>query len=97
MNPSEEVRKYERIHLIINGVDRQVVCEPAKDRLSDVLRRLGLTGTKVGCAQGICGACSVVLNGELIRSCVKRIKDVEEFSEITTIEGIGTPQHLHPL
>ena len=45
----------------------------------------------------MCGACSILLNGEIIRSCTKKIKNVPEYSEILTIEGIGTPQHLHPL
>ena len=88
---------YERIHLTINGVDRPVICDPKKDKLSTVIRRMGLTGTKVGCDQGICGACSVILNGELVRSCTKRMDKIPEYSEIITIEGIGTPQHLHPI
>ncbi len=58
---------------------------------------MGLTGVKVGCGTGVCGACSVILNGEVVRACTKKMKRVAEFSEITTIEGIGTPQHLHPL
>ncbi len=92
-----EIRKYERVHLTINGVDRPVVCDLEKDTLADAIRRLGLTGTKVGCGIGVCGACSVILNGELVRSCTKRMKNIPERSEITTIEGIGTPQHLHPI
>ena len=85
---------YERIHLTINGVDRPVICDPKKDKLSTVIRRMGLTGTKVGCDQGICGACSVILNGELVRSCTKRMDKIPEYSEIITIEGIGTPRYL---
>ena len=92
-----EIQKFERIHLTINGVDRPAVCDPEKDTLAAVLRRMGLTGVKVGCGKGLCGACSVILNGELVRSCVKKMKSVPEYSEILTIEGIGTPQHLHPL
>ena len=97
MSQPAEIRKYERIHLTINGVDRPVVCDPEKDTLSTVIRQLGLTGTKVGCGIGVCGACTVILNGELCRSCNKKMKTVPEYSEITTIEGIGTPQHLHPI
>ncbi len=82
---------------IVNGVERPVVCDPDKDSLATVLRRLGLTGVKVGCGTGVCGACSILLNGEVIRSCMKKIKAVPEYSEILTIEGIGTPQNLHPL
>ncbi len=97
MSEPNQIKGYERIHLTINGVDRPVICDPAKDTLSTVIRRMGLTGTKVGCNTGVCGACTIVLNGELCRSCVKKMKSVPEYSEIITIEGIGTPQHLHPI
>lgn len=97
MSNPVEIKAYERVHLIINGVDRPVVCDPQKDTLATVIRRLGLTGTKVGCGIGVCGACTVILNGELCRSCIKKMRNVPEYSEITTIEGIGTPQHLHPI
>ena len=97
MSSETTTRAYERLHLTINGVDRPVVCDPKNDKLSDVIRRMGLTGTKVGCGIGVCGACSVVLNGELVRSCTKKMSAVPEYSEIITIEGIGTPQHLHPI
>lgn len=86
-----------RMCFTINGVERFVLCDPEKDSLAEVLRRMGLTGVKVGCGTGVCGACSVILNGEVVRSCTKKMKRVPEYSEITTIEGIGTPQHLHPL
>jgi aldehyde oxidoreductase len=86
-----------RLNLTINGVPRPVICDPEKDNLAVVLRRMGLTGTKIGCGTGVCGACSIILNGEVIRSCTKKMKNVPEYSEILTIEGIGTPQHLHPL
>ena len=83
--------------LNINGVDRMFIYDEEKDSLADVLRKIGLTGTKVGCKKGICGICSVILNGEVIRSCVKKMKAVEEYSTVVTIEGIGTPLNLHPL
>jgi len=83
--------------LNINGADRIFVCNAEKDTLASVLRRIGLTGTKIGCGTGVCGACSVILNGKVIRSCTKKIRTVEEYSTVTTIEGIGTPNHLHPL
>jgi len=86
-----------KIWLNINGADRMMVCNPDEDTLADVIRRLGLTGTKVGCGTGQCGACNVILDGKLVRSCVKKIKTVPDFSKIITIEGIGTPQNLHPL
>lgn len=83
--------------LNINGANRMVVCDPEKDTLSTVLRRQGLTGVKVGCNAGQCGACSVLVEGEVIRSCVRKMKSVKEYSKIITIEGIGTPSNLHPL
>jgi aldehyde oxidoreductase len=92
-----EVMALRKIWLHINGVERAVICNPEKDTLADVLRRMGLTGVKVGCKTGQCGSCSVLLNGEVVRSCIKKIKDVPDFTKIETIEGIGTPNHLHPL
>ena len=86
-----------RITLTINGVQRPVLCAPEKDSLATAIRRMGLTGTKVGCGTGVCGACSVLLNGEVVRACTRKMKNVPEFSEIITIEGVGTPQNLHPL
>ena len=86
-----------KIWLNINGAQRMVVFDPDSDSLAEVLRRLGLTGTKLGCKKGVCGACSVLLNGKVIRSCTRKMKMVEEYSEVTTIEGIGAPNNLHPL
>ena len=66
-------------------------------RLLWVLRvDLGLTGTKYGCGKGICGACTVLLNGEAVRSCQIPLKDVEG-KEILTIEGLTRGSQLHPL
>ena len=74
-----------------------VVYDYENDSLADVLRRIGLTGTKIGCGIGVCGACSVVYNGEVVRSCTKKMKKVEDFDQVVTIEGIGSAMHLHPL
>ncbi len=89
--------KLKKLTLNINGADRMFICDPETDTLATVLRRLGLTGTKVGCGTGVCGSCSVILNGKVVRSCTRKITAVEEYSIVTTIEGIGTPNHLHPL
>ena len=86
-----------KMTLNINGADRTFICDPAKDTLADVLRRLGLTGTKIGCGIGVCGACSVILDGKVIRSCTRKIGKMEEYQEVTTVEGIGTVNHPHPL
>ncbi len=83
--------------LTVNGVEKTVVVDPGAN-LAEVLREnLFLTGTKVGCGKGECGACSVILNGKLVRSCVTKMKQVPDDAVITTIEGLGTPQKLHPL
>lgn len=89
--------KLRKMTLNINGAQRMFVCDPEEDTLASVIRRLGLTGTKVGCGTGVCGSCSVILNGKVIRSCTKKIKSVEEYSDVLTIEGIGAPRYLHPL
>lgn len=83
--------------LVINGVQRMFLCDPAQDSLAEVLRRMGLTGTKVGCNKGMCGSCSVILNGEVVRSCRKKICNVKDGSSVITIEGLGTAEKLHPL
>ena len=97
MKGGSVLKRLTRKTLNVNGVERFFIVDPAKDTLAEVLRRNGLTGTKIGCNTGVCGACSVILNGELKRACTVKIAKVEERSEILTIEGIGTPNHLHPL
>ena len=87
----------QRITLNINGVDRDILCNPEQDSLADVVRRLGLTGTKIGCGTGQCGACTLLLDGEVTRSCVKKMKHVRAYARVETIEGIGSPENLHPL
>ena len=89
--------KLRKMTLNINGADRMFIFDPEKDKLSDVLRRLGLTGTKVGCGVGVCGSCNVIVNKKVIRSCTKKVASMAEFDEVITVEGIGTPMHLHPL
>ena len=83
--------------LHINGVPKTVIAE-SDTMLADVLReQLKLTGTKVGCGQGQCGCCSVILDGKVVRSCITKMKRVEDGARVTTIEGIGTPDNLHAL
>ena len=88
---------FKKMWLNINGADRMFMCDPEKESLADVLRRLGLTSVKVGCGIGVCGSCSVILNGELIRSCNRKMLRVDEYSKVITLEGIGTPNNLHPI
>jgi aldehyde oxidoreductase len=82
---------------IINGVERMLHVDLNKESLADVLRRYGMTGVKVGCGAGQCGSCTVLLDGEPVRSCIKKMKDIAEHARIETIEGLGTASKLHPL
>ena len=86
-----------KMWLNINGANRMFICDPEKDSLAEVLRRIGLTSVKVGCGIGVCGSCTVLLNGELVRSCARKIGRIEEYSKVVTVEGIGTPTNLHPI
>ncbi|HOG14108.1 MAG TPA: molybdopterin-dependent oxidoreductase [Synergistales bacterium] len=89
--------KYQVKTVVINGVSQRVVAD-AEEKLVNVIRQqLHLTGTKLGCGQGQCGACNVILDGKVIRSCVTAWKKVPENADILTIEGIGTPDHLHAI
>jgi xanthine dehydrogenase YagT iron-sulfur-binding subunit len=84
------------ILLHVNGTDHQVMIDP-RMTLLDVLReRLHLTGTKKGCDQGQCGACTVIVDGRRITSCLT-LAVMQEGHDITTIEGLGTPKNLHPM
>ncbi|SJZ66446.1 molybdopterin-dependent aldehyde oxidoreductase [Consotaella salsifontis] len=86
-----------RISLNVNGVERWVVADP-KDNLAHVLReQMLLTGCKVCCEDGQCGACTVIVDGKPIRACVTSMEKLAPTARITTIEGIGTPDSLHPL
>jgi xanthine dehydrogenase YagT iron-sulfur-binding subunit len=84
------------VQLVVNGIKCEVELE-ARVSLLDALReRLGLTGTKKGCDQGACGACTVLVDGERINSCLALAVQYEGRS-VTTIEGLGDVEALHPL
>ncbi len=84
-------------NLKINGTMHTIITDP-EEKLANVLRKqLLLTGTKVGCGIGECGACNVIMNGKVVRSCIMKMKRVPDEAEIITIEGIGNPENLHPL
>ena len=82
-------------NLRINGVTHAVDAGPAMPLLWALRDLLGLTGTKFGCGIGACGACTVHLNGQAVRSCITSIGDVGD-QEITTIEGLS-PDATHPV
>lgn len=83
--------------LNVNGVDQLLIVDENAS-LADVLRnQMLLTGCKVGCGIGQCGACNIVMNGKVTRSCVTKMGKVLDGAVIQTIEGLGTPENLHPL
>jgi xanthine dehydrogenase YagT iron-sulfur-binding subunit len=85
-----------RVSLEVNGTPRTLDVD-TRTTLLDVLREhLHLTGTKKGCDQGQCGACTVLVNGRRIVSCLS-LAVMNEGAKVTTIEGLGTPKSLHPL
>ena len=80
----------------INGEEIEFLCEPRQSVLEVLRDVLGLTGSKEGCNNGNCGACSVLIDGVLVNSCCVLGVEVSG-REVTTIEGIATPAGLHPL
>ena len=84
------------VRLTVNGQSRQGYCEPRK-LLVDFLREdLGLTGTHIGCEHGICGACTILFNGEAARSCLMLAVQADG-AELGTVEGLMSDGKLHPL
>ena len=82
--------------LTVNGTPAELTL-PARVTLADALRdRLGLTGTHVGCEHGVCGMCTVLVDGAAVRSCLMLACQADG-ADITTVEGLGTPAELHPL
>lgn len=83
-------------HLVVNEADYEVLVEPRR-LLSDVIRDdLGLTGTHVGCEQGSCGACTILVDGRAVRACLIFAVQVDGAS-ITTIEGVARDGELSPI
>jgi xanthine dehydrogenase YagT iron-sulfur-binding subunit len=90
------VREYSTMHFDINGQGYELALD-LRTSLLDLLRdHLRLTGTKKGCNQGACGACTVLVDGVRINSCLALAVQYENCS-ITTVEGLGTESALHPL
>ncbi len=84
------------INLSVNGTQYERAIEP-RLLLSDFLRHeLGLTGTHVGCEHGVCGACTILFDGQSVRSCLMFAVQANGH-EIITVEGLGTIDNLHPL
>ncbi len=84
------------IHLAVNGRSYIVDADPQTSLLTVLRDRLDLTGSKYGCGEGQCGACTVLINGRAQRSCITRAGSVGD-KQITTIEGLATGDQLHPV
>lgn len=85
-----------KITLIVNGDERTVVTDPTRSLLDVLREEFHLTGTKYGCGKGQCGACTVLMNGRRIRSCVTPVSGADK-NTITTIEGLADGDSLHPV
>ena len=84
------------IDLLVNGTKRRVEADPESSLLGILRDELDLTGTKYGCGEGVCGACTVLLDGRAARSCRTAVGAVAG-KQITTIEGLSRDGQLHPL
>jgi aerobic-type carbon monoxide dehydrogenase small subunit (CoxS/CutS family) len=80
----------------VNGQSHTVTTDPQRPLLEVLREDLKLTGTKYGCGEGQCRACTVLVNGKAVTSCVTPVGDMENQS-ITTIEGLAKGEHLHPV
>ena len=85
-----------RVRARINGEDTEFLCEPHQSLLECLRDVLGLTGTKEGCNDGNCGACSVLLDGRLVNSCLVLGVEIEG-RKVTTVEGLADWRGLHPI
>lgn len=84
------------IRTYINGEETDFLCEPRQSLLEILRDNLGMTGTKEGCNDGNCGACTVILDGRIVDSCLVLGVEING-SELETIEGLSTRDGLHPL
>jgi xanthine dehydrogenase YagT iron-sulfur-binding subunit len=82
--------------LRVNGSEHQVMIDPRTTLLDTLRERLHLTGTKKGCDQGQCGACTVIVDGRRVTSCLT-LAVMQQGHDITTVEGLGTPKNMHPM
>ena len=82
---------------VINGVQRTMMVNENETLATFLRERLLLTGCKIGCGVGHCGACNVIVDGKVARSCLMKLSKIKDGAEITTIEGIGTISDMHPL
>jgi nicotinate dehydrogenase subunit A len=86
----------EMISLNVNGQQHRVSVDPDTPLLFVLNDELGLRGPRFGCGMAQCGACTVIMRGQVVRSCVMPISAVGQ-DEVTTLEGLGTPEQPHPI
>ena len=84
------------ISFTVNGDSQELFVEPRKTLLAVIRDTIGLTGTKEGCSTGDCGACTVIVDGEPVTSCMM-LAVCANYRNVTTIEGISSPGQLHPV
>jgi aerobic-type carbon monoxide dehydrogenase small subunit (CoxS/CutS family) len=84
------------VKLTVNGVAREGRCPPRKLLVDFIREDLALTGTHVGCEHGVCGACTILVNGEATRSCLMLAVQADG-AELITVEGLAKDGKLHPL
>jgi xanthine dehydrogenase YagT iron-sulfur-binding subunit len=84
------------VRITVNGASIGLDVDPRLSLLDLLRERLDLTGTKKGCNQGACGACTILVNGKRVNSCLM-LAVMHDGAEITTIEGVATGENLHPL
>jgi len=88
--------KKEMISFTLNGKTTEIEIDPSLTLLWVLRDQFGLTGTKFGCGEGYCGACTVIIDNDAVRSCATRIGEVAN-REVITIEGLSKNGQLHPL
>jgi xanthine dehydrogenase YagT iron-sulfur-binding subunit len=84
------------VNLTVNGAAHRLELDPRVTLLDALREHLRLTGTKKGCDHGQCGACTVIVGGRRINSCLT-LAVMHDGDEVSTIEGLGSPEHLHPM
>jgi nicotinate dehydrogenase subunit A len=92
----EQACPMKEINLKVNGRQHLLTVDPETPLLFVLNDELGLRGPRFGCGMAQCGACTVIMRGQVVRSCVMPVSAVGE-DEVTTLEGIGTPEHPHPI
>jgi xanthine dehydrogenase YagT iron-sulfur-binding subunit len=94
--PAAEAPSLGQVSIRVNGVQRDLTVDTRTTLLDALREHLHLTGTKKGCDHGQCGACTVIVDGRRINSCLT-LAVMHQGNDVTTIEGLGTPDHLHPM